>query len=146
MSTHPLSNDVHHMLAAMQAFSGVLHAETIALQSRDMNTVEQLFPQKREFAQLYHDAMLRLDDQKDALKSLDDMLKSKIKQAGAHFSEIVKQNLVALESAKNVAERIVDLVMDAARRTVNDGPSYNRLGTNNLNQETPVHFKLNDVF
>jgi flagellar biosynthesis/type III secretory pathway chaperone len=146
MNAHALTNDVNHMLAAMQAFSGVLHAETIALQSRDMNTVTQLFSQKREFAQLYHDAMLRLDDQRDLLKSLDESLKNKMRNASNHFNDIVQNNMVALESAKKVAERVVDLVMDAARRTVNDGPSYNRLGTNNLNNDTPVHFKLNDVF
>jgi hypothetical protein len=123
MSTHPLSNDVNHMLAAMQAFCGVLNAETIALQARDMNTVTQLFTQKREFAQLYHDAMLRVDDQKDLLKSLDQALKNKVQSAATHFNDIVQQNMIALESAKKVAERIVDVVMDAARRTVNDGPS-----------------------
>jgi flagellar biosynthesis/type III secretory pathway chaperone len=145
MDMQNLSNDVAHMLAAMQAFSGVLHAETIALQARDMNTVTQLFPQKREFAQLYHDAMLRLDDQRTDLKKLDQSLKSKLKGAYAHFDEIVRQNRTALTSAKAVAERIVDLVMDAARRTVMDGPSYNRAGSNALSSDTPVHYKLNEV-
>ena len=145
MSMQNLYNDVTHMLAAMQAFSGVLHAETIALQARDMNTVTQLFPQKREFAQLYHDAMLRLDDQRENLKNLDSALKNRLKTAYAHFQEIVKQNRLALNSAKTVAERIVVLVMDAARRTVMDGPNYNRAGSNALTTDTPVHYKLNEV-
>ncbi|HEY1096491.1 MAG TPA: hypothetical protein VGF14_04565 [Alphaproteobacteria bacterium] len=145
MSAHNLSNDVTHMLAAMQAFSGVLHAETIALQARDMNTVTQLFPQKREFAQMYHDAMLRVDDQRSALKSLEPSLKERLKAAYAHFNEIVRQNRLALNSAKEVAERIVELVMDAARRTVMDGPSYTRAGSNALAYDVPVHYKLNEV-
>jgi len=146
MTPSNLPNDVMHMLAAMQAFSGVLHAETIALQSRDLNIVGQLFPQKREFAQLYHDAMLRLEDQQDDLKSLDPGLKQKMKQAYAQFQDIVSQNTRALVSARLVAERMVELVMSAARRTVMDGPSYSRQGTNMLPSDIPVHYQLNEVF
>lgn len=140
-----LPNDIMHMLAAMQAFSGVLQAETIALQSREMKIVDQLFSQKREFAQMYHDAMLRVEDQQQDLKSLDAGLKDKMKTAYAHFQDIVAQNTRALVSARLVAERMVDLVMTAARRTVMDGPSYSAQGTNMLPSDVPVHYKLNEV-
>ncbi len=140
-----LSNDVAHMLAAMQAFSGVLNAETIALNAREMKIVDQLFPQKCEFAQLYHDAMLRLDDQQHMLKTLEPTLKQKLKLAYDHFHAIAEQNAKALTAAKHVAERMVDVVMDAARRTVMDGPSYGRGGTNVLAHDVPVHYKLNQV-
>ena len=145
MTPPNLPNDVSYMLAAMQAFCGVLQAETIALQARDLKTVDELFSQKREFAQLYHDAMLRLDDQQEHLKQLDPGLKSKLKQAYAHFQDVVTQNSRALASARNVAERIVNVVMEAARRTVMDGPSYNATGVNALAADVPVHFKLNEV-
>lgn len=140
-----LPNDVTHMLAAMQAFSGVLHAETIALNARDIKVVEQLFPQKCEFAQMYHEAMLRLDDQEMHLKSLDDGLKQKLKAAYAQFADVADANRRALAAAKEVAERMVNVVMDAARRTVMDGPSYSRNGTNVLASDIPVHYKLNQV-
>lgn len=145
MTNSNINNDVTHMLAAMQAFSGVLHAETIALNSRDLGIVDQLFPQKCEFAQMYHEAMLKLDDQQPLLKTLEPSLKQKLKAAYAQFQDTTEQNRKALYAAKLVAERMVNVVMDAARKTVQDGPSYSRAGTNVLAGDVPIHYRLNQV-
>lgn len=135
---------VDNAVQAVESFSTLLDRETAALKASDYKTFADLQEPKILMAQAYQDAVLAFEEDLDAVKSLEDSLKDKLRAVHTRYAAAMDANLQTLKTTKNVAERIVKLIMDAARRSVSDGPSYSARGIQGISEKIPVHFKLNE--
>lgn len=142
--TPQLHQKLDRTLHAVESFSQLLELETAALKASDFPVFESLQQDKITFAQNYQDSILAFEEDLDILKNLDDASKDKLRQAHARFTVVADENQSTLQASKNVSERIVTLIMDAARKTVSEGPAYNAGGIQDLSAKIPVHFKLNE--
>ena len=145
MTQTTLYAKVDHTLDAVATFSELLETETRALKTSNFAVFESLQDQKLILAQNYQDAILAFEEDIDLLPTLEESLKDKLKQSHNRFAAAAEENQIVLASTAKVSERVVSLIMTAARRSVSDGPSYSRGAIQGLSDKIPVHFKLNEV-
>ncbi len=146
MTATALLEKVDQAVFAVEAFCDVLDQETEALKATDYNTFGVLQDVKLKRAHAYQDAVLAFDGDLESMKDLPDAAKDKLRAAHEKFTTIADRNQKTLVAAHNVSQRIVAMIMDAARRSVADeAPGYSRAATQSLSDKIPVHFKLNEV-
>lgn len=143
--TPQLNTKIDRTLHAVESFSQLLELETAALKASDFQIFESLQEDKLVFAQNYQDSILAFEEDLDLLQSLDESTKEKLRAAHTRFNTVADDNQNTLLASKNVSERIVTMIMNAARQTVSEGPAYNAAGTQGISDKIPVHFKLNEV-
>jgi hypothetical protein len=144
--TQHLHEKVEHAVKTVESFSALLDQETKALKTADYKTFEALQEPKVLMAQAYQDAVLAFEEDLDNVKTLEDTFKKQLLAVQARFQKASDINQKALLNAKTTAERIVKLIMDAAKRSVADtGPAYSAAGIQGLSDKIPVHFKLNET-
>lgn len=144
-STVPLHDKVNHALQSVEAFCSVLDKETAALQASDFPLFQSLHQEKMARARDYQESILAFEDVADLLAGLDEDTKNALHIAHRRFTESANANHTVLQSSVTVAERIVTVMMEAARRSVSEGPAYSASGKQDLSDKIPVHFKLNEV-
>lgn len=146
MTNAALHLKVDHALQAVTVFSDFLEKETEVLNASDFAAFETLQDYKLDLARNYQQAILAFEEDADLLPTLEDDLKDQLRAAHLRFSEASQANQSTLLAAKNVSERVVNLVMDAAKKSVIDEtPSYSAGALQGLSQKIPVHFKLNET-
>jgi hypothetical protein len=146
MTAIALLDKVDQTLFAVEAFCAVLDQETEALKAADYNTFGVLQDVKLKRAHDYQDAVLSFEGDLEKLKVLPDTAKNKLRAAHEKFTLCADKNRKTVAAAHKVSQRIVDMIMDAARRAVADGaPGYSKLAKQGLSDKIPVHFKLNEV-
>jgi hypothetical protein len=143
--SNALHTKVENALKATESFSVVLDRETDALQKADFKTFAALQDSKFDAAQVYQESILAFEEDVDFLKSLDQFLKEKLHAAHARFTAAAEANQKALLACKKVAERIVGLIIDAAKRTVAEAPNYGSGAVQTVSSKIPLHFKINEV-
>ena len=145
MTEAHLAHKVENALQAVDHFSTLLEQETAALRISDYTTFQALQDKKLQLAQGYQNAVLAFEEDIEILQSMDEARKDALRQAHARFTRAADANQETLKATGQVADRIVKLIMDAARDSVSDGPSYNAKGYQGLSDKMPVHFKLNET-
>jgi hypothetical protein len=146
MTNPALHAKVDNAVATVESFSALLDQETTALKAADFTTFEKLQEEKILQAQAYQDAVLSFEEDLDSLKAMDEALKAKLRATHMRYHMATSANLRALQNAQNTAERLVKLIMDAAKRSVAvEAPSYGRTGHQALSEKIPVSFKLNEA-
>lgn len=143
--SNAINTKVLEALNASEAFSALLDKETDALKRADYNTFADMQDEKIYGAQRYQESVLSLEPDVDFLKSIDNALKDKLREAHARFRLAADANESALLASKKVAERIVSLIMDAAKRGVQEAPNYGAMATQTVSAKIPLHFKVNEV-
>lgn len=145
MTEAHLAHKVEHALLAVDHFSALLEQETDALQKSDYGTFQALQDKKLDLAQGYQNAVLAFEKDIDILQTMDAARKDALRQAHVRFTKAADANQETLKASGHVADRIVKLIMNAARDSVSDSPSYNASGYQGLSDKLPVHFKLNET-
>ncbi len=143
MST--LEIKVANTLDAVENFSQFLEYETKALATADYQTFASIQDTKILLAQQYQDAILAFEADLPHLHALNETLKDKLRNMHQRYLKASEANQKALVAAKNVTERMVNLIMTAAKQTVMDGPTYSAVGVQGISDKLPIHFKLNEV-
>jgi hypothetical protein len=144
--TQNLLSKVDNAVKAVESFSDVLDKETGALKQANFKEFAALQELKLLMAQAYQDAVLAFEEDLEDLKTLEGPAKDKLRKVYARFNQSADDNEAALLNAKNTSERIVRMIMDAAKRSVADeGPAYGAHGAQTMSDKIPVHFKLNEV-
>ena len=143
--SNALNAKVDTALNASESFSAVLDQETAALKKADYNTFSALQDTKILRAQDYQEAVLAFEQDVDFLKTIDNALKDKLRAAHARFKAAAEANERALLAAKKVADRIVGLIMDAAKRGVQEAPNYSSAAVQTVSDKIPLNFKINEV-
>lgn len=118
--TDALRADVMNILSLLDDFSALLSAETAALKKNDFKTVDTLQTNKRELAKKYHDLIVHLSAQSDALSGVEKSLHDRLLRARTDFTRLLQENLKALENVKRSTQRLVNKILDAARQSVTD--------------------------
>lgn len=141
----PLEMKIATTLDAVENFSRFLEQETAALAKADYNTFSAMQDGKILLAQQYQDAILAFESDLPDMRTLDDATKNKLRKAHQRYVEAADANQKTLLASKNVTERMVNLIMNAAKQTVMDGPAYSAAGKQGISEKLPIHFKLNEV-
>ena len=141
-----LLDKVNHTVKAAENFILTLDKETTALKKADYATFESLQDEKRDNGQIYQDSILSFEGQLDNLKLLPPAAKNTLDVVYKRFNVAADMNQRALRAACGASERIVNMIMDAAKASVAaEAPGYNAAGKQGLSAKIPVHFKLNEV-
>ncbi len=140
-----LDHKITETLAAAEQFSAFLDEETAALGKADYRTFSSMQEMKMHLAQKYQDSILSFEDDLPHLKNLPENAKDRLRRMHTRYAESAQANEKALLAAKNVTERMVKLIMNAAKQTVMDGPSYSAAGVQGISEKMPIHFKLNET-
>ncbi|MCE9507833.1 MAG: hypothetical protein K8R48_05905 [Alphaproteobacteria bacterium] len=126
----PLTSQLQEVRNIIAGFSALLLKETEALKKADFKTVDTLQAGKKIFARQYHDKVKELSIRKEDFRGLDPALRERLLEERNRFTTILSDNAYALERAQNSVKRLVNNILDAARRNVleNQQTNYSRAG------------------
>jgi len=113
-----VTGDIAEMLKLIDAFGNLLKRETAALVAYDFKTVDALQSEKRTLAGKYQEQAQILSARRTDMAAVDLGLREKLLRARAQFTVLLNDNLRALERAKNSAGRLIERILDTARRAV----------------------------
>ena len=140
-----INTQVNAIIKVISDLGTVLNQETEALMNSDRPTILSLQDRKVALGHLYHDAMHTLGDRKDQLKEeLTEDKRSLLKQAYKEIHKVFDRNVAALKASQRSVKRLQNIVIDAARQSVNDGPNYNQEGYTGPSEKQSVYFRLNE--
>ena len=131
-NTIDLSQDVLTVLALIDDFGTLLTKETEALRKSDFKLVDMMQEDKRAYAKKYHALITHLSANKDSVIKLDISLREKLIRARTTLTVILNDNLRALEIAKASTRRLVDRILDVARKSVVDDQQTNYSAKGNM--------------
>ena len=115
---NPLRTDIEGLIGLIETFSALLAKETAALKKSDFKAVDALQNDKKRLAREYGDQVQILCARQSEISTLDTATRKKLLAARGGFSVILDENLRALDAAKNSAKRLVNRILDIARKTV----------------------------
>jgi hypothetical protein len=120
-TTTNIRTDALGILHLIGEFGGLLLNETAALKKSDFTTVESLQMDKKRFAREYHMLVTGLAERRAETSSLDIETRERLIRARTEFTIILNDNMKALDAAKNSTKRLVNRILETARRaTVNN--------------------------
>ena len=108
------------MLTLIEEFGSLLVKETDALKKSDFRMVDLLQDDKRHLAKRYHAEVTALSERRAEMPGLDVSLQERLIKARTTFTVILNDNLRALEASRDSARRLVNRILDTARKTVTD--------------------------
>jgi hypothetical protein len=120
-----LRNDVQSVMKILDTFGQLLAEETTALRKSDFKTVDRLQAAKKNLAAEYQALVVGLSERKAEVAALEMPLREKLVKSRTGFTQILQENLTALETAKASAGRLVNKILDAARKAVVDDKQTN---------------------
>ncbi len=120
-----LRNDVQAVMKILDTFGQLLAEETTALRKSDFKTVDRLQTAKKNLANEYQKLVTGLSERKAEVALLEMPLREKLVKSRTGFTQILQENLTALETAKASAGRLVNKILDAARKAVVDDKQTN---------------------
>jgi hypothetical protein len=116
----PIAQAALDMLRLIEDFGALLRQETEALKKSDFRHVDLLQQDKRDYAKKYHAAVTGLSARRGEVLTLEAGMQERLIKARTAFTLILNENLRTLEAAKDSARRLVDRILDSARRAVAD--------------------------
>lgn len=120
LSATAITGAAQDMLRLIENFGNLLLKETDALKKADFRLVDLLQEDKRHYAKQYHAAVTSLSSRRAEVAALDLGLQERMIKARTNFTLILNDNLRALEASKDSARRLVDRILDTARKAVTD--------------------------
>lgn len=108
------------LMTLIEEFGALLRQETAGLKKADYRTVDLLQEDKRSFARKYQALVTSIAAQRDQMSDLDLNLRERMVRARGNFTLILDENLRALEASRDSARRLVDRILDTARKAVAD--------------------------
>lgn len=115
-----LRAQVQSVLDILDSFGKLLTDETAALKNSDFQSVDRLQEGKRRLAREYQAVVEALAARKEEMPKLDIRLREQLVKRRTIFTAILDDNLRALEASKDSAARLVNKILEAARRAVTD--------------------------
>lgn len=143
--TLPIDKAIEQALHAIYEFGFTLVKETDALKSVDSQAINDLQDEKVTWAQQYQEWILTLNDRKDEIKPLAQDVKDKLRDAYKNFAKITDENARTLRFKRASAERITNIIINAAKKSVADAPNYGSDGFYGIKKDTPISFKINET-
>lgn len=119
-ATPALRERVMTVLNLIEEFGSLLVKETDALKKNDYRLVDLLQDDKRNLAKRYHAEVTALSERRAEMPGLELSLQERLIKARTTFTVILNENLRALEASRDGARRLVNRILDTARKAVTD--------------------------
>ena len=116
------------LLFACTNLCDLLEVENDALLSHDPETVRLLADNKAALARLYEQSVQPLVDDPDLAHLLDDDRREMLVAVGTRLNELVETNARRLKAEMEAYQRVMDIMVDAAKKTVTSTTAYGRAG------------------
>lgn len=116
------------LLFACTNLCDLLDVENEALLSHDPETVRLLADNKASLARLYEQSVLPLVEEPDLAKLLDDDRREMLVAVGTRLNELVETNARRLKAEMEAYQRVMNIVVDAAKKNVTSTTAYGRAG------------------
>lgn len=120
LSGLPIKAAVQDVLKTIEDFGALLRRETEALKAMDYRLVDLLQADKKNYARRYSDMVTELSTRRDDMATLDVSMRERLIKARTTFTIILNDNMRALETSRDSTRRLVDRILDTARRAVAD--------------------------
>jgi hypothetical protein len=121
----PLTSQIQEVRNVIAGFSALLLKETAALKKADFRAVDALQADKKTFARQYHDKVKELSVRKAEFQGLDPAFREQLIGERDRFTALLSDNAYTLERAQNSVKRLVNNILDAARRNVLESQQTN---------------------
>lgn len=121
----PLKAQIQEMISVLSAFTNLLLKETEALKKSDFKTVDTLQADKKMFAKQYDAKVSALAARRDEFIHLELPVREQLMKERARFSNVLNDNMKALELAQHSTKRLVNRILEAARHAITDDQQTN---------------------
>ena len=116
------------LLFACSNLCDLLDIENDALLSHDPETVRLLAENKAALSRLYEQSVQPLMDEPDLARLLDDDRREMLVAVGTRLNELVETNARRLKAEMEAYQRVMDIMVDAAKRNVTSTTAYGKAG------------------
>lgn len=141
----PLSELAAESLKLISDFTALLEDETVALHEADFATAQKLGKKKTRLAERYQGLTTQLRARRDELKQHHPELREKLVAARERFSDAARENVSAIERRRYSSQRMVDRLIEGARRSLQKSSAYGKGGQRVDQQPGKVSFGLNQT-
>lgn len=149
MTQRSIELELQDTIALIQAFRNLVEMETRALDKSSFEEVDKLQSRKRELAKAYQVQVENLHLRAAEIKKTSETLRAQLVEARTAFTLALTDNMAALERVKNSCGRLVDRILDAARRALqqqmpNAPQSYGVTGRRVYSNKKTLSMSLNE--
>lgn len=141
----PVAELAAETLQLITDFEALVRDETVALDNGNFEAAEAL--QKRKFAmtERYQGLADELRTRRDDLRAHHPELRDRLLKAREGFSEATRANVAAIERRRHSSQRLVDRLIEAARRGLQKSSNYSKSGQRVDQPPGKVSFGLNQT-
>lgn len=110
----------------------LLNEETALLKKRDFKPLDKIQARKRQLAIAYEKHQTAVKAHPELLETISTDERSELRDLYKRFRSALSDNMLALRSSHDAAERVVGLIMDAVRKQrgiTEDMPSFGKVRT-----------------
>lgn len=149
MTQKSIELELQDTIALIQAFKRLIEMETLALDKANFGEVDKLQERKRELAKSYQMQVENLHSRAAEIKKTSESLRAQLVEARTAFTLALTDNMAALERVKNSCGRLVDRILDSARRALqqqmpNAPQSYGATGRQVYSARKTLSMSLNE--
>lgn len=116
------------LLFACTNLCDLLDVENEALLSHDPETVRLLADNKAALARLYEQSVQPLVEEPDLARLLDEDRREMLAAVGTRLNELVETNARRLKAEMEAYQRVMDIMVDAAKKNVTSTTAYGKAG------------------
>jgi hypothetical protein len=116
------------LLFACSNLCDLLEVENEALLSHDPETVRLLADNKAALARLYEQSVQPLVDEPDLARLLDEDRREMLVAVGTRLNELMETNARRLKAEMEAYQRVMDIMVDAAKKNVTSTTAYGKAG------------------
>ncbi len=133
-------------LLLIDDFVTVLDAESDALIKVERDKVDAIQDKKVAMGRAYYEAMMALGDKQAELKASDAHIKDRLTAGYKKIQKSFDRNIKALNAAREVARRVQNIIVEAAKKSVEqDSPAYNAGGYTKPSKDTAINFSMSET-
>lgn len=115
-----LRDDVLDIIVVLEDFCTLLSDETDALKTFNFEKVDSLQAEKKSIAARYQGLVVAMGNRRAEIEDLDTTLREKFVRMRTHFTHVLQENMMVLESTRNSANRLVNRILDTARQNITE--------------------------
>jgi len=141
----PLGEPAAESLQLITDFETLLKDETIALNTADFDRAEQLQTRKNEMADRYQRLTQELRARRDELKAHHPETRDRLLAARESLAVTARENIDAIERRRFSSQRMVDRLIEGARRGLHKSGGYGKAGQRVSQPVGKVSFGLNQT-
>lgn len=149
ISQKPIEILLQETITLINAFKRLVEEETAALDKGDFAHVDTLQNHKRKLAKAYQNQVEDLHTRAKEVQNASEIMRAQLVEARTAFTLTLAENMRALERMKNSCGRLVERILDAARRALQqklpDAPqAYGATGRRVFSNKKTLSMGLNE--